>query len=108
MKQEKKNDVNKEATENNSLDEGQKYKAIEERNRIALAYIELAKDKVFQKLEEEKRIELIKEVISIGDEVAEWVIKEYETNDPRKIANSLGVRIFGEDQGKAKRSEYRK
>jgi hypothetical protein len=107
MKQNEKNNTRK-ISENNSLDEGQSYKAIRERNRVALAYIELAKDKVFQKLEEEKRIELIKEAISIGDEVAGWVIEEYGTNDPRKIAARLGVRIFGEDEGKAKRSEYRK
>lgn len=82
-------------------------KAIGERNRIALAYIELAKDKTFQKLSEEEKTNLVKEVITIGDEIATWVVAEYDTSDPRKIAAKLGVRIFGEDYGKEKYSEYR-
>ncbi|MFH1347829.1 MAG: hypothetical protein ABIH22_03975, partial [Candidatus Margulisiibacteriota bacterium] len=44
----------------------------------------------------------------IGDEVAGWIVNEHETNDPRKIAAKLGVKIFGEDRGRTKRSEYRK
>lgn len=82
--------------------------AIKERNRIALAYIELAKDKIFQKLPENKKINLIKEVLLIGDENAKRVLAEYKTNDPRKIATQLGVRVLGEGQGKKQRSEYRK
>lgn len=85
-----------------------KRKAIGERNRIALAYMELAGDRTFQKLDEKQKLELVKEVLSIGDEVASWVIAEHGTNDPRKIANRLGVKVFGEDSGKAKGSEYRK
>lgn len=85
-----------------------RHKAIGERNRIALAFMELAKDKTFQKLEEEQKLKLVKEVLAIGDEVAGWIINEHNTNDPRKIAAKLGVKIFGEDRGKTKRSEYRK
>ncbi|MEA3492838.1 MAG: hypothetical protein U9R38_00460 [Candidatus Margulisiibacteriota bacterium] len=85
-----------------------KGKAIIERNRIALAYMELAKDKTFEKLSEEQKLKLVKEVISIGDEVASWVVAEYDTKDPRKIAAQLGVKVFGEDRGRAKGSEYRK
>jgi hypothetical protein len=83
-------------------------KAIGERNRIALAYMELAKDKVFVKLSEEQKLKLVREIIAIGDEVASWVVAEYESNDPRKIAAQLGVKVFGEDRGKTKGSEYRK
>ncbi|MFH1684654.1 MAG: hypothetical protein ABIA67_07230, partial [Candidatus Margulisiibacteriota bacterium] len=86
----------------------EKHTAIGERNRIALAFMELARDKTFQKLEEEQKLKLIKEVLSIGDEVAGWIVNEHETNDPRKIAAKLGVKIFGEDRGRTKRSEYRK
>lgn len=85
-----------------------KRRAIGERNRIALAYMELAKDKTFNNLSEERKLKLIKEVIAIGDEVASWVVAEYGSKDPRKIATKLGVRIFGEDRGEARGSEYRK
>lgn len=85
-----------------------KGKAIVERNRIALAYMELARDKTFEKLAEEQKLKLVKEVISIGDEVASWVVAEYNSKDPRKIAAELGIRVFGEDRGRAKGSEYRK
>lgn len=85
-----------------------KGKAIVERNRIALAYMELARDRTFEKLSEEQKLKLVKEVISIGDEVASWVVAEYNSKDPRKIAAELGVKVFGEDRGKAKGSEYRK
>lgn len=82
--------------------------AISERNRITLAYMELAGDKIFQKLPEEQKLELVHEVLSIGNEVASWVVAENGTNDPRKIASQLGVKIFGVDRGKAKGAEYRK
>ena len=75
-------------------------KAISERNRVALAFMELAGDVIFQKLPEEKKLELVHEVLSIGDEVASWVIAENGTSDPRKIAARLGGRIFGADEGK--------
>ncbi|KPJ68410.1 hypothetical protein AMJ44_06520 [candidate division WOR-1 bacterium DG_54_3] len=81
---------------------------IGERNRIVLAYMELGRDKTFQKLPEDQKLELIKEVLSIGDEVAGWVKAENGTKDPRKIATRLGIKIFGTDRGKAKGSEYRK
>jgi hypothetical protein len=83
-------------------------RAIGERNRIALAYLELAKDKTFQRLSEEEKLGLINEVIAIGDEVAGWVIAEHGTNDPRKIAARLGVKVMGEDRGLSQGSEYRK
>jgi len=85
-----------------------KDKAVEERNRIALAFMELGGDKTFQKLPEEEKLALVKEVIAIGDEVASWVASEYGTNDPRKIASKMGVKVFGEDRGKKKPAEYRK
>lgn len=83
-------------------------KALNERNRIALAYMELAGDKVFQKLSEEQKLELVQEVLSIGDEVASWLVAENGTNDPRKIASTLGVKVFGVDRGRSRGSEYRR
>ncbi|MBN2058575.1 MAG: hypothetical protein JW782_07250 [Candidatus Saganbacteria bacterium] len=83
-------------------------KAIGERNRVALAYIELANDRVFQKLEEQAKFALIEEVLQVGDEVAGWIIAEQGTNDPRRIASQLGVKVFGEDRGRRGGSEYRK
>ena len=86
-------------------------KAIGERNQVALAYIELARDKTFQKLSEEQKFKLVKEVLDIGTEVADWVLSEYGINDPRKIAAKMGVKVFGEEQrgrGRVKGSEYRK
>jgi hypothetical protein len=82
--------------------------ALGERNRLALAYLELAKDKTFQHLSEEEKLSLIKEVIAVGDEVARVIMAEHGTNDPRKIATRLGVRVVGEDCGKARGSEYHK
>ena len=85
-----------------------KHRAIGERNRIALAYMELAKDGLFRKLSEEQKLKLVREVLSIGDEVAGWVVAESGINDPRKIASKLGVRVFGGDRGPARGAEYRK
>lgn len=82
--------------------------AIVERNRIALAYLELARDKIFQKLAEEEKNKLVKEVLAIGDEAAGWVSTEYGTDDPRKIAVKMGLRIFGEEKKSLRRSEYRR
>ena len=82
-------------------------KALKERNRIALATLELAKDKIFHSIPVEERLRLIEEVLSIGDEVAKWVAAEYKTSDPRKIAEALGVKVFGADYGELKKSEYR-
>ncbi len=81
--------------------------ALGERNRIALAYLELAKDRTFQRLPEEQKLGLIKEVTAIGDEVAAQIVAEHGTNDPRKIAARLGVKVLGEDRGRARGSEYR-
>ncbi|MDD5594220.1 MAG: hypothetical protein PHG97_05735 [Candidatus Margulisbacteria bacterium] len=82
--------------------------AISERNRITLAYLELARDKVFQKLSEDEKVKLIKEVQAIGDEAASWVAQEYGTDDPRKIAVKMGLRVFGEDKNSGDSSEYRR
>ncbi len=82
--------------------------ALGERNRIALAFMELAGDKTFQKLTEEAKLKLVEEVLALGDEVAATLVSEHGTNDPRRIANELGVKIFGEDRGFTRGSEYRK
>ncbi len=82
--------------------------AITERNRIALAYMELAKDKLFRKLAEEEKLKLIREVLAIGDEAARWVSEEYQGSDPRKIAVKMGLRVFGEERTSLRRSEYRR
>jgi hypothetical protein len=82
--------------------------AISERNRVALAYLELASDKVFQKLSEEDKVRIIKEAQAIGVEAAGWVRTEYSTDDPRKIAVKMGLRVFGEDKQSGGTSEYRR
>lgn len=82
--------------------------AIAERNRITLAYLELARDKVFHNLPEDEKVKLIKEVQAIGDEAASWAAKEYGTDDPRKIAVKMGLRVFGEDKNNGGTSEYRR
>ncbi|MDD5568731.1 MAG: hypothetical protein PHY88_05955 [Candidatus Omnitrophica bacterium] len=82
--------------------------AIAERNRTTLAYLELARDRVFQQLSEDEKIKLIKEVQAIGDEAASWVASEYGTDDPRKIAVKMGLRVFGEDKNTKDSSEYRR
>jgi hypothetical protein len=87
---------------------GREKKAVNENNRISLAFMELAEDKTFQRLPEEQKMSLVKEALSIGDEVASWTVAEYGVRDPRKIAAKMGVRIFGENRGKGRGSEYRK
>ena len=82
-------------------------RSLGERNRVALAYLELARDRIFQELPEGRKLELIDEVLGIGDEVAGWVKAEHGSSDPRKIAARLGIRVFGEDRGVTVRSEYR-
>lgn len=84
-----------------------KFSPLGERNRLALAYLELARDKTFQKLTEEAKLALVKEVLAIGDEVAAWIPTEFGTSDPRKIAAKMGVKVFGEDRSGQKRAEYR-
>lgn len=79
-----------------------------ERSRIALAYIELGKDKIFQKLSEQEKFNLVKEVLAIGDETAKWVTAEYKNNDPRKIAVAMGLKVSGEEEGRTKGSVYHK
>lgn len=79
-----------------------------ERNRIALAYLALARDRFFQKMAEGEKNRIIKEVIAIGDDAAKWVAAEYGTNDPRRIAAKMGVKVFGEEKKSSRRSEYRR
>ena len=83
-------------------------KAIKERNKISLAALELAHDNNFHKIPAEDRIKLITEVLSIGEEIADWATAEYNTSDPRKLAEYLGVKIIGEDFGQMRKTEYRK
>lgn len=83
-------------------------KAIVFRNRLMLAHLALAKDKIFQKLPEAEKNNIIKQVIKIGDEAAVWVAGEYGTSDPRKIAARMGLKIFGEEKKNIKASEYRR
>ena len=82
--------------------------AIVQRNRLALAYLELADDEVFARLPEKEKLAAIREVLKSGDEIAKKVIDEYRSNDPRKIAALLGIRIFGEEKKGLVRSEYRR
>jgi hypothetical protein len=81
-------------------------KAISRRNRIALAYLELAEDKTFQKLAEGKKMELVKQALAIGDETAEQILKEHKTSDPRRIASNLGIKVLGGEKGKG--AEYQR
>ncbi len=90
------------------MSKSKKTAVISERNRVTLAYLELARDKVFQNLPEAAKLGLIKEVLAIGDEAAGWAAKEYGTDDPRKIAVKMGLRVFGEDKQGGGASEYRR
>jgi hypothetical protein len=71
---------------------GHEKKAVNESNRISLAFMELAEDKTFQKLPEDQKMSLVKEALSIGDEVASWTVAEYGMRDPRKIAAKMGIK----------------
>ena len=82
--------------------------ALEERNRIALAYLELTRDKVFRNLPEEEKLKLVGDILKIGDETARIVAAEYASRDPRKIAIKMGLRVFGEEKEGLKSSEYRR
>lgn len=82
--------------------------AIVQRNRLALAYLELAEDELFSALPEEEKLATIREVLKSGDEIASQVIGEFKSNDPRKIAGLLGIRIFGDEKKGLVRSEYRR
>jgi len=85
--------------------------SIGNRNRIALAYLCMARDKRFLKLTELERIKLIHGALSFGDSVAKGVENEFGTTEPREIARLMGLRVIGEDRGiqgtLLKRSEYR-
>jgi hypothetical protein len=81
-------------------------KVIGERNRLALAYLELAGDKIFQKQSADKKMELVRQALAIGDEMAEQILREHKTSDPRRIASNLGVKVLGGEKGKG--AEYQK
>jgi len=81
--------------------------AIKERNRLALAALELARDKNYNRLPASEQVRLIKEAINLGEEVAKWVVAEYGTSDPRALAKKWGVKVFGVKGGQIKGSEYR-
>ncbi|OGC14935.1 hypothetical protein A3J90_08275 [candidate division WOR-1 bacterium RIFOXYC2_FULL_37_10] len=78
-----------------------------ERNLTSLAMLMLEKDKKFTRLMPEERVESVFSAISLGEEIADWVIAEFKENDPRKIAERLDAKIIGIDTGGSKRSEYR-
>ncbi|OGC06302.1 hypothetical protein A2526_04195 [candidate division WOR-1 bacterium RIFOXYD2_FULL_36_8] len=80
---------------------------IEKRNLISFAMLLLAKDKMYLNLSVDKRLEVVFDVISLGYEIADWVLSEFGDSDPRKIALKLGANIVGIDSGNFKRSEYR-
>ncbi len=82
-------------------------KQIEKRNSLILAYLELANDRLFLKLPEEDQQKVIKEAIKVGEEMAAFVTDKYGSSDPRKIAQALGVRVYGsEEGGKNQVSQY--
>ncbi|OGC11462.1 hypothetical protein A3K48_03005 [candidate division WOR-1 bacterium RIFOXYA12_FULL_52_29] len=81
--------------------------AVTLRNRLALAYLELADDPLFSSLGENEKLKSLREALRDGDEIAGKVIAEYRSHDPRKIAALLGIRIFGEEKKGLVRSEYR-
>jgi hypothetical protein len=83
-------------------------RAITERNQLALAHLMLASDQTFTRLPEEEKHSLLKTVRQIGTDAADWVRGEYGTDDPRKIAVKMGLKVFGEEDKKLKRSEYRR
>jgi len=83
-------------------------KAITQRNQLALAHLLLAGDRTFTRLPEEEKHSLLKAVRQIGAEAADWARTEYGLDDPRKIAVKMGLKVFGEEDKKLKRSEYRR
>lgn len=82
--------------------------AIKDRNRLALAALELARDKNFSRLKDEEKLNLAQEAIKIGEEAAEWTISEYGSRDPRAIAEKLGIKVYGAERGEARCTEYKK
>jgi hypothetical protein len=84
---------------------------VDDRNRLALAYLSLSRDKMFFRMSEKKRLKLIQSVLSFGDSVARGVENEFGTSDPREITQVLGLQVIGEDRGiqgsMFRRSEYR-
>lgn len=79
-----------------------------DRNRLSLAHLTLARDPVFQKLSQAERQALIETVTQVGRGLALAVGEENKSQDPRKIAEKLGIKVVGEKNGKGRASEFRK
>lgn len=83
---------------------------IEKRNRFVFSYIELMRDPVFLKLPFPERSRLIKETLVMAKEMAVWAKNEFKADDPRILANLLGLKVYGAEKGwrsgKPKKSEY--
>lgn len=81
------------------------------RNKYALAYLEASKDKNFLRLPENEQTRLISESITIGEDAASWASLEFGMDDPRDIAEKMGLKVLGEEKGITgkiiKYSEYR-
>ncbi|MFA4858271.1 MAG: hypothetical protein WC901_07825 [Candidatus Margulisiibacteriota bacterium] len=93
------------------LDQEKHKGLIGQRNRLVFAFLELSGDRIFQRLPEEKKMALVQAALEIGEGAAAWVRAECGQDDPRRIAEHFGLKIFGEDKGVGaqgmKRSEYR-
>lgn len=81
--------------------------SIKERNKIILALLILSKNKRFNSLVEDKKLEVVAEINKIGEEIADGIVLETGEVDPRKITEKLGVKVLGVERGFLKRSEYR-
>ncbi|MBU0574014.1 MAG: hypothetical protein ABIJ26_03310 [Candidatus Margulisiibacteriota bacterium] len=83
-------------------------KSVESRNEMVLACLHLSTDPVFLRLDQGERMRLISEAGEQGRQIADWIVAEYNSTDPRKIAEQMGVKVHGEEGGGKKKSEYRK
>ena len=98
-------------TEQMQLMMEEKVQSLDNRNRIVMSYLCLARDRRFFRIPEEGRIKLIQSVLEFGDELAEKIRTEFGTSDPRRIVEAMGLKVVGADKGKRgtllRRSEYR-
>ncbi len=82
------------------------------KNRLDLVNFYLSRHKGFSKLDENEKVSLVSSVLSFGVKVAKDIVAEYETSDPRKLAEEMGITVQGEEGGIKERlirwSEYRK
>ena len=72
---------------------------IGQRNRIAFAFMELARDNNFRSLPAAGKLEVIERAQSIGDATAVAIKERYNLTDPRRIAEQLGLKVYGESRG---------